>query len=44
MNNLRTYGAAPHTVALIHGGPGAPGRTSPLKQIADAQNNILTQG
>src|SRR5712691_3865605 len=30
MKNLRTYGAAPYQVAVIHGGPGAPGEMAPV--------------
>jgi pimeloyl-ACP methyl ester carboxylesterase len=30
MNNLRTYGKAPFSVAVIHGGPGAGGEMAPL--------------
>jgi pimeloyl-ACP methyl ester carboxylesterase len=30
MNNLRTYGNAPYWVAVIHGGPGAPGEMTPV--------------
>ena len=30
MNNLRTYGTAPFRVAVIHGGPGAPGEMAPV--------------
>jgi pimeloyl-ACP methyl ester carboxylesterase len=35
MNNLRTYGNAPFNVAVIHGGPGAPGEMAPVaKELA----------
>jgi pimeloyl-ACP methyl ester carboxylesterase len=30
MKNLRTYGKAPFTVAVIHGGPGAAGEMAPV--------------
>lgn len=30
MNNFRTYGKAPYQVAVIHGGPGAPGEMAPV--------------
>jgi pimeloyl-ACP methyl ester carboxylesterase len=30
MENLRTYGKAPFDVALLHGGPGAPGTMAPV--------------
>lgn len=35
MKNLRTYGKAPFRVAVIHGGPGAPGSMAPVaRQLA----------
>ncbi len=30
MKNLRTYGAAPFGIAVVHGGPGAPGQMAPV--------------
>lgn len=30
MKNLRTYGKRPYTVAVVHGGPGAPGEMAPV--------------
>jgi pimeloyl-ACP methyl ester carboxylesterase len=30
MNNPRTYGTPPYTVAVLHGGPGAPGEMVPV--------------
>jgi pimeloyl-ACP methyl ester carboxylesterase len=30
MGNLRMYGTAPYTIAVIHGGPGAPGEMAPV--------------
>lgn len=36
MKNLRIYGEAPYFVAVIHGGPGAPGT---LKPVAEALMN-----
>jgi pimeloyl-ACP methyl ester carboxylesterase len=30
MRNVRKYGTAPFTVAVIHGGPGAPGEMAPV--------------
>ncbi len=36
MNNLRTYGSAPFTVVVLHGGPGAPGSMAPVaRALAD---------
>jgi pimeloyl-ACP methyl ester carboxylesterase len=35
IKNLRMYGVAPYTVAVIHGGPGAPGEMAPVaKQLS----------
>jgi len=37
MENLRTYGRPPYRVAVIHGGPGAPGCMAPVaRELADA--------
>jgi len=33
MNNLRKYGNGPFTVAVIHGGPGAPGEMGPVARV-----------
>lgn len=30
MDNLRTYGSPPYAVAVLHGGPGAPGGVAPV--------------
>jgi pimeloyl-ACP methyl ester carboxylesterase len=30
VKNLRTYGSPPYTVAVVHGGPGAPGALAPV--------------
>jgi pimeloyl-ACP methyl ester carboxylesterase len=36
MRNVRKYGTAPFTVAVIHGGPGAPGELAPVaRELAD---------
>lgn len=32
MNNVRIYGEAPYSVAVVHGGPGAPGTMKPLAE------------
>ncbi len=32
MKNLRIYGKAPYNVAVIHGGPGAPGEMAPVSR------------
>jgi pimeloyl-ACP methyl ester carboxylesterase len=36
MQNPRRYGASPYTIAVIHGGPGAPGSVAPVaRALAD---------
>lgn len=38
MNNVRTYGTPPFDVAVIHGGPGAPGEVAPIaRELAKAR-------
>ncbi len=41
MNNLRKYGKPPYTVALVHGGPGAPGEMAPVARELSAICGIL---
>jgi pimeloyl-ACP methyl ester carboxylesterase len=41
MKNLRTYGTAPFTVAVIHGGPGAPGEMAPVADRLSAHFGVL---
>lgn len=41
MNNLRKYGSAPFRVAVIHGGPGAPGYMAPVARELSAARGIL---
>ena len=41
MNNLRTHGSAPFRVALIHGGPGAPGTMAPVARELAAEYGVL---
>jgi pimeloyl-ACP methyl ester carboxylesterase len=37
MNNVRFYGERPYTVAVVHGGPGAPGEMAPVaRELANA--------
>lgn len=40
-NNLRIYGSAPYQVAVIHGGPGAPGEMAPVARELSARGGIL---
>lgn len=41
MINLRLYGTAPFTIALIHGGPGAGGEMAPVARELAAEFGIL---
>ena len=40
-NNLRTYGAPPFKVALLHGGPGTSGGMQPLARELSSDRGIL---
>jgi pimeloyl-ACP methyl ester carboxylesterase len=42
VQNLRTYGCAPYSIAVIHGGPGAPGSMAPVaRELAQAGFDVL---
>jgi len=41
MKNLRKYGSKPFTVAVIHGGPGAPGEMAPVAQELSSVTGVL---
>ena len=41
MDNVRFYGDAPYTVAVIHGGPGAPGSMAPVARELAASCGVL---
>lgn len=41
MDNLRKYGKSPFTVAVIHGGPGAPGEVAPVARELSAISGVL---
>lgn len=41
MHNLRRYGRAPFSVAVIHGGPGAPGSMAPVARELAARWGVL---
>ncbi|MFA5374170.1 MAG: alpha/beta hydrolase [Dehalococcoidia bacterium] len=41
MKNLRTYGAAPYGIAVIHGGPGAPGQMAPVARELSRDCGVL---
>ena len=41
MKNLRTYGKAPFSVAVIHGGPGAAGEMAPVARKLASDRGVL---
>lgn len=41
MKNLRTWGKSPYKVAVIHGGPGAPGELAPVARELSSITGIL---
>jgi len=41
MENLRIYGEAPFNIAVIHGGPGAPGTMAPLARELSKKYGVL---
>ncbi len=41
MYNIRTYGNPPCTVALLHGGPGAPGEMAPVARELSSLTGVL---
>ena len=41
MKNVRTYGNAPFEVAVVHGGPGAPGELAPLARELARKRGVL---
>ena len=41
MRNLRTYGKAPYSIAVIHGGPGAPGEMAPVAEELSETYGVL---
>ncbi len=41
MENLRVYGPSPYKVALLHGGPGAPGEMAPVARELALKRGIL---
>jgi hypothetical protein len=41
MNNLRIYGTAPYRLAVIHGGPGAPGEMAPMARELSPNIGVL---
>jgi len=41
MKNLRKYGHSPYTVAVVHGGPGAPGSAAPVARELSKVMGVL---
>lgn len=41
MKNLRTYGNPPFNVAVLHGGPGAPGQMAPVARELSSERGVL---
>ena len=41
MHNFRKYGIAPCTVAIVHGGPGAPGDVAPVARDLSSTYGVL---
>lgn len=41
MRNFRRYGTAPFTLAVIHGGPGAPGQVAPVARELARERGVL---
>jgi pimeloyl-ACP methyl ester carboxylesterase len=41
LKNVRFYGSSPYTVAVIHGGPGAPGEMAPVARELSSLTGVL---
>lgn len=41
MKNLRKYGKPPFNIAVIHGGPGAPGEMAPVARELSSYCGVL---
>ena len=41
MENVRRYGQAPYTIAVVHGGPGAPGDMAPVAREMSITYGVL---
>ncbi len=41
MNNLRVYGHRPFSIAVVHGGPGAPGAMAPVARELSSITGVL---
>lgn len=41
MNDVRIHGPAPYRIAVLHGGPGAPGTVEPVAKTLGAYRGVL---
>ncbi|MHB8841153.1 MAG: alpha/beta fold hydrolase [Candidatus Aquicultor sp.] len=41
MKNLRNYGEPPFSIAVVHGGPGAPGEMAPVARVLSKVHGVL---
>ncbi len=41
MPEFRTYGKAPYTVAVLHGGPGARGAMAPVAEVLSVKHGVI---
>ena len=41
MKNIRKYGKAPFKVAVVHGGPGAPGEMAPVARELSKDYSVI---
>lgn len=41
VERIRLYGAAPYTIAVLHGGPGAPGQMAPVARELSARYGVI---
>ena len=41
MENLRIYGRKPYAIAVVHGGPGAPGSIAPVARELSKDMGVL---
>lgn len=41
MDNFRSYGKAPYRIAVLHGGPGAPGEMAPVARELASDRGVL---
>ena len=41
MVNVRKYGGKPYRIAVVHGGPGAPGEMAPISRELSSSMGVL---